>query len=162
MRSVLPLTRERQHRTEFHLNFIAAYITYHRTARKFKKGGIRKVISAPLERREPRRYGIEDGERAIFSCKSIAYKLHGLGTTFLGEGACLRESLSLWRALRTLGYEAEIVIAHPLVASFENPDLLHAWVELDNVPIDSRTDLTTPPSTYIELLRLREESDWRG
>lgn len=98
------------------------------TARRCTKSGPSALLPAVAETRSSRVFR-EAGQPTP---TRLAWFFIALTRIIYGNRACLFESVVLATALRSMGYEARIVVGHDPAPALTT-DLMHAWVEIDGV-----------------------------
>lgn len=134
----------------------AAFV-YLKVGRAFRTGGLPKALPLVPETTTHSLRNSRSDLAVMFAARAAAWKIQGIARTLGGAFLCLHESLGITAALRTIGFDAEVVIGYPIIEHSNGSDELHAWPALGDMPLIGRAG--ERPLAYVELTRYPEGAE---
>lgn len=127
---------------------------YLHAGRILRQGGLSRAARAmlPVNASYPER-----GTRSaatVHVARSTCAKLDGLVRTLVGHRLCLYESVGAASALRTLGFDADVLIGYPLIERRGAIEKLHAWPAIGDTPLTGVSQMSW--HNLIPLMRVPE------
>lgn len=128
-----------------------------RTLKAYEKKGARLLLGKLQDTVQLKKICFENSTQSFLFARYICTFVQTIINFYNPQAICLERSIVICTALRSIGLPAQVVIGRKATANSSSDYNFHAWVELDNIPVN---DHYANKTCFIEVERsplLRKE-----